>query len=288
MLELPAPPLPDLAALADLVARARRLVVLTGAGCSTESGIPDYRSPRAVPRGRPIQYLEFVRRPDLRRRYWARSLVGWPAIAGARPNAAHRALAALESCGRVDMLITQNVDRLHQVAGSERVIELHGALHEVRCLDCGAVSSRAALQARLVAANPAWAARPAEIAPDGDASLADKGLAAEDLADFVVPGCAECEGVLKPRVVFFGENVPSPTVARAFAAVDGADALLVVGSSLAVWSGLRFVRRAAERGLPVGLVNLGPTRGDPHVTVRVEARAGDVLPALAAQLELRI
>lgn len=277
--DLPAPPLPDLGPLVDLVAASRRLVVLTGAGCSTESGIPDYRSPRAVPRSRPIQYLEFVRRPELRRRYWARSMAGWPAIAGARPNPAHRALAALEAAGRLDALITQNVDRLHQAAGSRRVIELHGALHEVRCLDCGDVTDRQALQARLRALNPGWAAGGAAPAPDGDAAVAS-----DALAGFRVPACEACGGVLKPRVVFFGESVPRPVVERAFAAVDAADALLVVGSSLAVWSGLRFVRRAAEQGLPIGLVNLGPTRADALATVRVEARAGQVLPRLVARL----
>jgi NAD-dependent SIR2 family protein deacetylase len=260
--------------------RGRRLAVLTGAGCSTESGIPDYRGPGTLARARnPIQYREFVRSAEARRRYWARSLLGWPRVRAARPNAGHRALAALERAGIATGLITQNVDRLHHAAGSVEVIELHGALERVRCLGCGAGTPRAAVQERLLALNPGWQARGAAIAPDGDAELP-----ADAVAGFQVAACESCGGDLKPDVVFFGESVPRPTVEAGFAQVDGAGALLVVGSSLAVFSGYRFVRRAAERGLPVVIVNLGPTRGDPLAAVRVDAPAGRALPALCAAL----
>jgi NAD-dependent SIR2 family protein deacetylase len=281
MIAIDAPPLPDLAALAHLVRASRRLVVLTGAGCSTESGIPDYRGPDGRWRSpsRPVQYLDFVRRPEIRARYWARSMTGWPAFRAARPNDGHRALAALERRERVGALITQNVDRLHQAAGSRRVVELHGALHEVVCLECRQLTARDDLQARLLALNPTFAGRPGALAPDGDAAIAT-----EDLASFRVPPCVACGGVLKPRVVFFGENVPPAVVEAAFGALAEADALLVAGSSLTVWSGFRFARAAHERGVPVAIVNLGPTRADALAAVRVDARVGDVLPALAEQV----
>ena len=265
--------------------RERNTAVLTGAGCSTESGIPDYRGPRQRGRvRRPIQHLEFVRSPEVRARYWARSLLGWRSFADPRPNAAHRALAELEGAGIVSSLITQNVDRLHHRAGSTRVIELHGALERVRCLDCGSAVSRSSLQQTLRELNPGFfEAHLAEIRPDGDAELPP-----EAERSFRVPGCAECGGVLKPDVVFFGANVPLPIVAEAFAAVDAASALLVVGSSLAVYSGYRFVARAAERGIPIAIVNLGETRGDALATAKVEALAGDVLPRLATALGVTI
>jgi len=258
--------------------RGRRVVVLTGAGCSTESGIPDYRGPDTPPRKRPpIQHREFVDRADMRRRYWARSVLGWPLLAGARPNSAHDALAALEHSGIVAGLITQNVDGLHQGAGSRAVVELHGALARVRCLGCDAVIARDDLQARLLAANPAWPerARSVESAPDGDADLAD-----ELVADFEVIACAACSGVLMPDVVFFGGSVPRATLDAAWATFDRAEVLLVVGSSLTVFSGYRFVRRAAERAVPVAILNRGPTRGDDHAALRVDARAGETLVAL--------
>jgi NAD+-dependent protein deacetylase sirtuin 4 len=264
------------------LARGRRIVVLTGAGCSTESGIPDYRGVDTPPRKRPpIQHREFVDHVEGRRRYWARSMLGWPRLAGAQPNAAHHALVALETCGVVAGLITQNVDGLHGVAGSRDVVELHGAIGRVRCLACDARTSRAELQTRIEAANPAWAARAhaAVIAPDGDADLPD-----DLVADFTVVACAACGGVVMPDVVFFGGNVPRPTLDAAWTAFDRAELLLVVGSSLTVFSGYRFVRRAAERQVPVAILNRGPTRGDPHATIRVDARAGDALPALARAL----
>jgi NAD-dependent SIR2 family protein deacetylase len=270
---------PSLAPLAAALA-GRRVAVLTGAGCSTESGIPDYRSPEALRRPRtPLLYQDFIKKAETRRRYWARSLVGWPRMSAARPNPAHVALAELEAAGVVTGLVTQNVDGLHQAAGSARVIELHGALAHVRCLVCGARFTRRAVQARLEAANPGFAARAAALAPDGDADLPDAAIAELAMVD-----CETCGGALKPDVVLFGENVPRPTVDAAFALVDAAEALLVVGSSLTVYSGFRFVRRAAERGQPVVIVNQGPTRGDPHARLRVDARAGEILPALRARL----
>lgn len=266
------------ASLESLVAllRGRRVVVLTGAGCSTESGIPDYRGPDTPPRVRPpIQHREFVERAEARRRYWARSMIGWPKLAAAAPNAGHVALAELERAGVIAGLITQNVDGLHQGAGSRAVVELHGALARVRCLACGEVSSRDALQARLAAANPGWLARAGDIAvaPDGDAELAG-----DD--DFAVVACAACAGVVMPDVVFFGGSVPRATLDAAWALFDRAEVLLVVGSSLTVFSGYRFVRRAAERGVPVAILNHGPTRGDPHAALRIDARTGAALPAL--------
>lgn len=273
-------PSADFDRLVDLV-RGRSVAALTGAGLSTESGIPDYRSPEALARGpkRPIHGPEFVRSEAVRRRYWARSVLGWERIRAAQPNAGHRALAALEACGAVARVVTQNVDRLHHKAGSRRVTELHGALAEVACLACGALEGRDALQVRLLALNPGWSARAAAIAPDGDAELA-----AEAVERFVVAPCAACGGVLKPRVVFFGDNVPRPTVDEAFAATDAADVLLVAGSSLAVFSGYRFLRRAVERGTPVAIVNRGPVRGEEHATVKVEASTGSTLERLAAVL----
>ncbi len=224
-----------------------RVVVLTGAGCSTESGIPDYRGPETARRARnPIQFKAFVQGEEGRQRYWSRSVEGWPKIRDAFPNAGHLALAELEQRGRISHLITQNVDRLHHKAGSRRVTELHGALAVVRCLGCGARWDREAYQGRLLAANPgAGRTRDIEAAPDGDADLdAGAGLG------FVVPGCEACDGVLKPDVVFFGEAVPADRVQEARAAVDTASALVAVGTSLAVFSGLRFVRQAKARGIP--------------------------------------
>lgn len=269
--------------LDELIAmlRGKRVVALTGAGCSTESGIPDYRGLDTPPRARPpIQHREFVDKPDARRRYWARSVLGWPRLAGAEPNAGHRALAVLEHAGVVAGVITQNVDGLHGRAGSRDVVELHGALARVRCLACGAMTSRDELQHRLLARNPAFAerARAVAIAPDGDADLPD-----ELVESFEVVACA-CEGVVMPDVVFFGGSVPRPTLDAAWATFERAEVLLVVGSSLAVFSGYRFVRRAAERSIPVAILNRGPTRGDELARLRVDARAGEALTAIAHAL----
>ncbi|HVG62663.1 MAG TPA: NAD-dependent protein deacetylase [Hyalangium sp.] len=274
--------IPDVGALASLL-RGRRTVVLTGAGCSTESGIPDYRGPGTRARARnPIQHMEFLSRPEVRARYWARSLIGWPRFSQARPNAAHHALAALERDGHVLGLITQNVDRLHHAAGSTRIIELHGALAEVRCLSCGQRVPRAELQERLVALNPGFMEQQVELRPDGDAELP-----LEAVRSFRVADCTSCGGAMKPDVVFFGDNVPRPIVDAAFAMVEEADALLVVGSSLAVFSGYRFVLRASERHMPIAMINLGESRGEELADVRVEARAGEVLPQLVEALSQR-
>lgn len=255
----------------------KRVCVLTGAGCSTESGIPDYRGPETARRARnPIRFEQFVSDAAWRRRYWARSSVGWLRMASARPNPAHLALARLEAAGTVNGILTQNVDGLHTRAGSRRVIELHGSMERVVCLSCGAREPRANLQIRLERANPGW--RPADagglgIAPDGDADV-------DDTDGFVPVDCLRCGGALKPDVVFFGESVPRERVGAARAMQAAADVLLVVGSSLTVFSGYRFVKYAHAAGQPVAIVNLGPTRGDALATVCVEARAGELLPRL--------
>lgn len=230
-------------------------VALTGAGMSTDSGIPDYRGPGSVDR-RPMTYQEFVSGPDARRHYWARSYVGWSRMHLAEPNAGHLALARLQQAGVCRGLITQNVDGLHERAGSS-AYALHGRIAEVVCLDCRVQTSREALQRRMAAANPGWLELHRDVAdrPDGDVELAET-------AGFVVPGCDRCGGVLKPDVVYFGENVPKPRVQRCYDLVDTAPALLVLGSSLTVMSGLRFVRHAHKRGTPVVIVNRGVTRGD--------------------------
>jgi len=262
-----------IAPLAELLAR-HRVLVLTGAGISTESGIPDYRGPTAPKRVRPpMQYKEFVGSEDARRRYWSRSVLGWSRFTSARPAAAHLALTELEKQGRIAGLITQNVDRLHHRAGHQRVVELHGALEDVRCLECDNIVARSSLQTALLAKNPALAGLTAQPIADGDADF-------EPPSDFAIIPCAVCGGVLKPNVVFFGENVPKKVVESAWATFEEANALLVIGSSLTVFSGYRFVRKAAERGWPIAIVNLGPTRGDDLATIRIDARAGDVVPRL--------
>jgi NAD-dependent SIR2 family protein deacetylase len=252
-----------------------RLVVLTGAGLSTDSGIPDYRGPGSVAR-QPMTYQEFLSGPQARQRYWARSHLGFGRMRRARPNHGHRALAALDP----DLLITQNVDGLHEAAGSRRLVALHGRIADVVCLSCRRTTGRARLEERMAQANPRFAERHplAEVRPDGDVEL-------DDTADFVVPDCDACGGILKPDVVFFGENVPPARVQRCYDAVDALtpdDALLAVGSSLTVMSGLRFVRRAARAGVPVVIVNRGTTRGDDLATVKLHAGCSEFLAALAA------
>ena len=272
-------------ALCDLL-RDRAIAVLAGAGCSTESGIPDYRGPEGALRTRkPMQYQEFVRSGASRARYWARSAIGWPRMALARPNPAHSALARLEEAGVVAGIITQNVDGLHQAAGSTRVVELHGTLAGVRCLECDQLFARDDFQERLMEANRGWAAAlergeaRAEVAPDGDAELDDAFV-----ENFHVPACTGCAGVLKPDVVFFGENVPKRWVEDAWRVYEAADVLLVIGSSLTVYSGRRFVYRAGKEAMPVAIINLGPTRADAVAAARLEGRVGEVLPRLAAKL----
>jgi NAD-dependent SIR2 family protein deacetylase len=277
-------------ALVDLL-RGRRVVVLAGAGCSTESGIPDYRGPQSAGRVRkPMTYQEFVGSDAARVRYWARSAVGWRRIAEARPNPAHHALARLEEGGVVAGIITQNVDGLHHAAGSRRVVELHGSLSRVRCLGCQATLSRGEYQQRLEALNTDWSARLAraaasgalEVKPDGDAELP-----AWALEGFRVPACEPCGGIVKPDVVFFGENVPRERVDEAWRLFEEGDVLLVVGSSLTVYSGRRFVLRAQQDGVPVAIINIGPTRMDDAAAVKVEGRVGEVLPVVAEALLAR-
>ena len=268
--------------------RERRAVALVGAGCSTESGIPDYRGPGSVGQHRrPIQYREFVDSAAVRVRYWSRSMAGWPRIRAARPNAGHRALAAMERAGVLRGVITQNVDGLHQQAGSRRVVELHGTLDRVRCLVCHEESSRADFQERLRLANREWADRyltdsgpgDAEAAPDGDAELPS-----EAAARFRVPACDCCGGVVKPDVVFFGENVSASTLEAAWRIHAEGELLLVLGSSLTVFSGRRFVYRARDEGVPIAIVNLGPTRADELAAVRLDGWLGEILPRAAASL----
>jgi len=259
--------------LRDWLAARRRILVLTGAGISTASGIPDYRGPDgAWKRRAPITFQAFMRDPAMRARYWARSFVGWPLMARAQPNAAHRALLTLAAHGRLAGLVTQNVDGLHTRAGQHDVIDLHGRIDRVVCLDCGARDTRAALQQRLADDNPGWAGLSAAVAPDGDADLERF-----DFDQFRAPACSACGGLLKPDVVFFGENVPRERVAAAFAALESADAMLVVGSSLMVYSGYRFARLAHERGLPLALLTRGVTRADAIAGLKLDADCADTL-----------
>ncbi|MGA2766670.1 MAG: NAD-dependent protein deacetylase [Spirochaetia bacterium] len=269
-------------ALADLM-RGRQTLVLSGAGISTESGIPDYRGPQSAAwRTQPISYREFISDPSSRARYWARSAVGWPRVSAARPNAGHAALADMERAGALCGVITQNVDGLHRAAGSRRVLELHGSLAEVVCLQCGTRESRQDLQGRILSLNPGWAEGPfrqAAILPDGDA-LVD---VPQD-GSFLIPACLRCTGMLKPDVTFFGENVPRARVEQALAMLADSEMLLVLGSSLAVYSGYRFVVQAVQDAKPVAIINRGSGRGDPLATVRVEAALGEALPRLASML----
>ncbi len=260
-------------ALAELLANTQSMTVLTGAGVSTGSGIPDYRDRNGEwKQAPPMQFGEFAKSDEARQRYWARSYVGWQRFGGAAPNAAHHALARLEAAGRIDTLITQNVDRLHSEAGSERVIDLHGDLSQVRCIDCGQTSARSAFQEAMKTANPDWHARVSRYRPDGDAELAS-----DTHLDFQVPACAACGGRLKPDVVMFGETVPKDRVDEAMAAVDRADALLIAGSSLMVFSGFRFARRAHEISKPIIVINRGKTRADDMATLKIDADVGEVL-----------
>jgi NAD-dependent SIR2 family protein deacetylase len=263
--------------LVDFVERYPRLFVLTGAGCSTDSGIPDYRDADGEwKRRRPIMIQDFVADEHARKRYWARSLAGFRRMRCARPNNAHHSLASLERRGRIAQLVTQNVDGLHQAAGNQNVIDLHGRIDTVRCLGCERRSSREALQLDLERRNPEFAALDAVEAPDGDADL-------EEVAfeTFDVPACDTCGGLLKPDVVFFGENVPAERVQRAMAPIEYSDAMLVVGSSLMVYSGYRFVRAMADAGKPIAAINLGRTRADDLLTLKVTDRCASALHVFA-------
>jgi NAD-dependent SIR2 family protein deacetylase len=262
--------------LPDFVDRHRRLFLLTGAGCSTNSGIPDYRDANGNwKRQQPVTYQAFMGEDATRRRYWARSLIGWRRFGRALPNDAHRALARLEAMGRSEVVLTQNVDRLHQAAGNSRVIDLHGRLDLVRCMDCGKKIPREDMQERLGKLNADWLDLDAADAPDGDADLEGR-----DFTSFAVPACAHCDGLLKPDVVFFGETVAWDVVETAAAHVRQADAMLVVGSSLMVYSGFRFVQMAARAGIPIAAVNLGRTRADDLLALKVEEACESALAFL--------
>lgn len=267
-----------MSALVEFIRSHSRMAVLTGAGVSTGSGIPDYRDERGEwKRVRPVEFRPFMTDPKVRQRYWARSTVGWPIISRAQPNAAHHALARLEAAGFIQLLITQNVDGLHTAAGSRNVIDLHGRLELVRCMECHHELPRADLQRQLLAANPDWAQIEGRVAPDGDVDIEGR-----DYSQFIVPDCGRCNGTLKPDVVFFGEPVPRERVARAMEGVARADALLVVGSSLMVYSGFRFAEAAAAAGKPVAAVNLGRTRADHLLTLKISEPCDTVLPCCAA------
>ncbi len=260
--------------------RGLRVAVLTGAGCSTESGIPDYRGEGTAQRARnPIQFRAFLQSEVGRKRYWARSMVGWPRFRTAQPNRAHLACAALEAARLTTGIITQNVDGLHQLAGAKNVVELHGALREVVCLSCRNTEPRDELQARLEQANPGFLKLAHEMAPDGDADIG------EWLVDRVkVAECTKCGGIMKPNVVFFGEGVPGPLVERAWEVFRASDALIVAGSSLTVFSGYRFARQAARENKPLFIINIGPTRADGEAAALVRGQAGPALEALAQAL----
>lgn len=270
----------DVERLTDFLSQHRRLFVLTGAGLSTGSGIPDYRDREGGWKGAtPIQHQEFVHQLAKRRRYWARSMAGWPPVARATPNPGHHAIAALESLGRVSLLVTQNVDGLHQAAGSRGVVDLHGRLDRVICLDCDTRLSRHHVQKLLIQANAGWLHDAEAMRPDGDIELGDV-----DYDAFNVPACPACGGILKPDVVFFGGAVPKKRVTRAWAGLAGADAVLVAGSSLMVWSGYRFVREAARQQRPVCSVNRGKTRADDLITHRIDGDCGAMLSAAVANM----
>jgi len=273
----------DLQPVVDAL-RTGDVLVLSGAGISTESGIPDYRGEGgSLSRHTPMTYQEFVASARARRRYWARSHLGWRTFGRALPNAGHRAVAALEAHGLVSAVITQNVDGLHQRAGSGNVVELHGSLDRVVCLGCGAAGPRAELARRLEEANPGFSPTAAGINPDGDADLSDS-----QVGDFRVVPCADCGGILKPDVVFFGEAVPPQRVEHCRRLVRRAACLLVLGSSLTVMSGLRFVRLAAQSGKPVLIINRDPTRGDAHALTRVALPLGAALTDVAERLGVQV
>lgn len=261
------------------VLAGRRIAALTGAGISTESGIPDYRGPDSPP-SNPMTIRQFTSDPVFRQRYWARNHVGWRHMDRTSPNAGHRALAALERAGVVSGVITQNVDLLHTRAGSRTVVNLHGTYAQVVCLDCGHTMTRAHLAGLLKARNPGFDAEPDRlaVAPDADAVVADT-------SSFRIVDCPACGGMVKPDIVYFGENVPKQLVGQAYPLIDAADALLVAGSSLTVFSGYRFVRHAAARQIPIAIVNRGATRGDELATVKVDAGCSPILTLLAAELD---
>ncbi|KAG7326304.1 hypothetical protein KOW79_009705 [Hemibagrus wyckioides] len=267
--------------LQAFVSQASRLFVLTGAGLSTESGIPDYRSEGvglyARTNRRPVQHAEFMRSSKARQRYWARNYAGWPLFSSHLPNSAHHALRNWEEKDKVHWLVTQNVDALHSKAGHQRLTELHGCSHRVVCMGCGQLTAREEMQKQFAALNPSWEASVGEVAPDGDVLLED-----EQVLQFRVPSCQSCGGILKPAVTFFGDVVDRETVQFVHNRLAEADAVLVAGSSLQVYSGYRFLLAASERRLPVAIVNIGPTRADHLAELKVSARCGEVLSILSA------
>ncbi|XP_028384273.1 NAD-dependent protein lipoamidase sirtuin-4, mitochondrial [Phyllostomus discolor] len=277
----PSPPVDaeKLQELQRFVTLSKRVLVMTGAGISTESGIPDYRSEKvglyARTDRRPIQHRDFVRSAAVRQRYWARNFVGWPQFSSHQPNPAHWALSNWEKRGKLYWLVTQNVDALHTKAGSRRLTELHGCMHRVLCLDCGEQTPRGVLQARFAALNPTWSAEAHGLAPDGDVFLTE-----EQVRSFQVPSCARCGGRLKPDVVFFGDAVNRDTVDFVHRRVKEADSLLVVGSSLQVYSGYRFILTAQEKKLPIAILNIGPTRSDHLACLKLDSRCGELLPLI--------
>lgn len=269
-------------ALAELWSRDTKLAVLTGAGCSTDSGIPDYRDSNGDwKHARPVMFNDFMNDSAVRRRYWARSMLGWPRMALARPGRTHYALTGLQNDERMQRLITQNVDGLHQKAGSDAVIDLHGRLDEVRCQSCGLTLARADWQQKIADLNPQWLTLVSDVreAPDGDAIIENA-----DYADFQLADCPQCDGIVKPEVVFFGENVPRQRVIDAYTEIDDSDGLVVIGSSLMVFSGFRFARRCHEEGKPLFIINRGKTRADALATGKIDANCAEALQALLQRL----
>uniref|UniRef100_A0A8C4N875 Sirtuin 4 n=1 Tax=Eptatretus burgeri TaxID=7764 RepID=A0A8C4N875_EPTBU len=267
----------DVEQLKRYVQQCQRLFVITGAGISTESGIPDYRSEHvglfARTQRRPVEHGMFVRSARMRQSYWARSFTGWTSFLRHLPNAAHLALSHWERAGRLHWLVTQNVDALHRKSGSLRCTELHGCLYLVICLNCGQVTHREQLQKRMVVMNPHWQVDALEVAPDGDVLLSES-----QVENFRVPACLACEGILKPQVTFFGDNVDRATVAFLYKKLAESDGILIAGSSLQVYSAYRFVREAHDQGLPIAILNIGPTRANTLAMLTINARCGDVLP----------
>ncbi|XP_051828889.1 NAD-dependent protein lipoamidase sirtuin-4, mitochondrial isoform X1 [Antechinus flavipes] len=280
----PCPPLdPEkVKELQRFILLSKRLLVITGAGVSTESGIPDYRSEKvglyARTDRRPIQHVDFVRSAKIRQRYWARNFVGWPQFSSHQPNAAHLTLSSWERLGKLYWLVTQNVDALHTKAGSRRLTELHGCMHRVLCLHCGVQTPRQALQDRFEALNATWEAKAHGVAPDGDVFLTE-----DQVRSFQVPSCAKCGGPLKPDVVFFGDTVNHDKVDFVHMRVKEADAILVVGSSLQVYSGYKFILAAHEKKLPIAILNIGPTRSDQFACLKLDFRCAELLPLIAPQ-----
>jgi NAD-dependent SIR2 family protein deacetylase len=270
----------DILKFVECLRQRRNITVLSGAGCSTASGIPDYRDENGDwKNAQPVQYIDFVNSGSVRKRYWARSFIGWRRISSAKPNAAHAALATLEHAGHVGSLITQNVDNLHRIAGSRRVIDLHGVLHQIRCLRCNRRGKRSDWQAILEECNPHWSVDASAYMPDGDADTSDS-----DTMSFEVPDCTSCGGVVKPDVVFFGEPVPAERVSEATAKLRQSDALLIVGSSLMVFSGYRFARLAHAANIPIFIINRGRTRADDIAAQKLSNDCAEILPRLVEEL----